>query len=50
MEQYDKCKEFIIKKADFTRALDQLRCNLTQAEINTIATEFQDPLRYTSEA
>nr|XP_003701096.1 PREDICTED: uncharacterized protein LOC100876752 [Megachile rotundata]XP_012135529.1 PREDICTED: uncharacterized protein LOC100876752 [Megachile rotundata]XP_012135530.1 PREDICTED: uncharacterized protein LOC100876752 [Megachile rotundata] len=45
MRQYDVHNELVIKKADFMRSLDQLRCNLTCAEIGTIMKVFQSPMR-----
>ncbi|XP_012283315.1 uncharacterized protein LOC105701272 [Orussus abietinus] len=45
MQPFDVHKELVIKKADFIRGLDQLRCNLTCNEVATIMRVFQVPLR-----
>lgn len=48
MRQYDIHNEHVIKRTEFLRALDQLRCNLTCTEMGTIMNIFQSPLRYIS--
>ncbi|XP_029049367.2 uncharacterized protein LOC114879045 [Osmia bicornis bicornis] len=45
MRPYDPRNERVIKKVDFMRGLDQLRCNLSCTEIGTIMKVFQSPLR-----
>ncbi|XP_017798938.1 PREDICTED: uncharacterized protein LOC108579823 [Habropoda laboriosa] len=45
MRQYDVHNEQVIKRTEFLRGLDQLRCNLTCAEMETIIKVFQAPLR-----
>ncbi|XP_033317224.1 uncharacterized protein LOC117214955 isoform X1 [Bombus bifarius] len=45
MRQYDIHNEHVIKRTEFLRALDQLRCNLTCTEMGTIMNIFQSPLR-----
>ncbi|CAK9796667.1 hypothetical protein ANTQUA_LOCUS837 [Anthophora quadrimaculata] len=45
MRQYDVHNEQVIKRTEFIRGLDQLRCNLTCAEMETIVKVFQAPLR-----
>ncbi|KAK1121499.1 hypothetical protein K0M31_010302 [Melipona bicolor] len=45
MRQYDVHNEHIIKRTEFLRGLDQLRCNLTCTEMGTIMDIFQSPLR-----
>ncbi|CAL7935870.1 unnamed protein product [Xylocopa violacea] len=45
MRQYDVHNEHVIKRTEFLRGLDQLRCNLTCAEMGTIMKVFQSPLR-----
>lgn len=46
MRQFDKHNQFVITKLDFIRSLDQLRCSLTTAEVDTITKVFQAPLKY----
>lgn len=46
MRQYDVHNEHVIKRTEFLRGLDQLRCNLTCTEMGTIMDIFQPPLRY----
>lgn len=46
MRQYDRHNHLVILKSDFIRSLDQLRCNLTNTEIDTIAKVYQAPLKY----
>ncbi|KAK9310506.1 hypothetical protein QLX08_000247 [Tetragonisca angustula] len=45
MRQYDVHNEHVIKRTEFLRGLDQLRCNLTCTEMGTIMDIFQPPLR-----
>ncbi|XP_011637056.1 uncharacterized protein LOC105427136 [Pogonomyrmex barbatus] len=45
MRQFDRHNQLIIAKSDFIRSLDQLRCGLTTAEIDTITKAFQAPLK-----
>ncbi|KOX77600.1 hypothetical protein WN51_09264 [Melipona quadrifasciata] len=45
MRQYDVHNEHVIKRIEFLRGLDQLRCNLTCTEMGTIMDIFQSPLR-----
>ncbi|XP_018398309.1 PREDICTED: uncharacterized protein LOC108776253 [Cyphomyrmex costatus] len=45
MRQFDRHNQFVISKIDFIRGLDQLRCGLTIAEIDTITKLFQAPLK-----
>ncbi|XP_026669887.1 uncharacterized protein LOC108625584 [Ceratina calcarata] len=45
MSQYDPRKEQVIKRTEFLRGLDQLRCNLSCAEMGTIMKVFQSPVR-----
>ncbi|XP_034184983.2 uncharacterized protein LOC117606539 isoform X1 [Osmia lignaria lignaria] len=45
MRPYDPRNEQVIKKVDFMRGLDQLRCNLSCTEIGTIMKVFQSPFR-----
>ncbi|XP_043520481.1 uncharacterized protein LOC122534172 isoform X2 [Frieseomelitta varia] len=45
MRQYDVHNEHVIKRTEFLRGLDQLRCNLTCTEMGTIMDIFQSPLR-----
>ncbi|KZC06769.1 hypothetical protein WN55_07542 [Dufourea novaeangliae] len=45
MRQYDLHKEFVIKKTEFLRGLDQLRCNLTCTEMATLINVFRSPFR-----
>ncbi|XP_053995712.1 uncharacterized protein LOC128885623 [Hylaeus anthracinus] len=45
MRQYDTHKQLVIKRSEFMRGLDQLRCNLTCTEMGTIMNVFQAPLR-----
>lgn len=47
MRQYDVHNEHVIKRTEFLRGLDQLRCNLSCTEMGTIMDIFQSPLRYT---
>ncbi|XP_046608856.1 uncharacterized protein LOC124299634 [Neodiprion virginianus] len=42
---FDPRRELIIGRADFIRGLDQLRCNLSCREIETIFEVFKAPLR-----
>ena len=46
MRQFDRHNQLVISKFDFIRGLDQLRCGLTTAEIDTITNLFQAPLKY----
>jgi len=46
MRQFDRHNQLVISKFDFIRGLDQLRCSLTTAEIDTITELFQAPLKY----
>ncbi|XP_003693091.1 uncharacterized protein LOC100867927 [Apis florea] len=45
MRQYDVHNEHVIKRTEFLRGLDQLRCNLSCTEMGTIMDIFQSPLR-----
>ncbi|KYM82924.1 hypothetical protein ALC53_06636 [Atta colombica] len=45
MRQFDRHNQLVISKFDFIRGLDQLRCGLTTAEIDTITELFQAPLK-----
>ncbi|RLU20681.1 hypothetical protein DMN91_007294 [Ooceraea biroi] len=45
MKQFDRNNHLVITKPDFVRSLDQLRCNLTPAEVDTIVKIFQAALR-----
>lgn len=45
MRQFDRHNDRTIKRSDFVRSLDQLRCNLTPAEVDTIMKVFQAPLK-----
>lgn len=46
MRQFDRHNHFIIARIDFIKGLDQLRCGLTIAEVDTITKVFQAPLKY----
>ncbi|KAG7211846.1 hypothetical protein KM043_011069 [Ampulex compressa] len=45
MKLFDTHNELVITLADFIRGLDQLQCNLTCTEMNTVAKVFKAPLR-----
>ncbi|XP_076678862.1 uncharacterized protein LOC143374525 [Andrena cerasifolii] len=45
MRPYDVHNELAIRRTEFMRGLDQLRCNLTCAEMGTIMDVFQTPFR-----
>ncbi|KAK2582407.1 hypothetical protein KPH14_004725 [Odynerus spinipes] len=45
MRQFDTHNELSIKMADFVRGLDQLRCNLTMTEVDTIMKIFKSPMK-----
>ncbi|XP_012253830.2 uncharacterized protein LOC105684778 [Athalia rosae] len=45
LKPFDPRRELIIRRADFIRGLDQLRCNLTCREIETIMEVYKAPLR-----
>lgn len=46
MTPFDPRRELVIRRSEFIRGLDQLRCNLTCREIETILEVFKAPLRY----
>lgn len=46
MKQYDSRNEQVISREDFVRSLDQLRCNLSCAEVATIMEVFKAPMRF----
>lgn len=46
MRQFDKHNQLVIATPDFIRSLDQLRCGLTTAEVDTITKVFQASLKY----
>ncbi|XP_070165050.1 uncharacterized protein [Polyergus mexicanus] len=41
MRQFDRHNHLVIERPDFIRGLDQLRCGLTPAEVDTITKAFQ---------
>ncbi|XP_050463997.1 uncharacterized protein LOC126858035 [Cataglyphis hispanica] len=41
MRQFDRHNHLVIERPDFIRSLDQLRCGLTPAEVDTITKAFQ---------
>nr|XP_012223237.1 PREDICTED: uncharacterized protein LOC105672711 isoform X1 [Linepithema humile] len=43
MRQYDKHNHLVLSRIDFVRSLDQLRCNLSPAEVDTITKVYQAP-------
>ncbi|XP_018359818.1 PREDICTED: uncharacterized protein LOC108759052 isoform X1 [Trachymyrmex cornetzi] len=45
MRQFDRHNQLVVSKLDFIRGLDELRCGLTTAEIDTITKLFQAPLK-----
>ncbi|XP_014603469.1 PREDICTED: uncharacterized protein LOC106786514 [Polistes canadensis] len=45
LKQYDTHNELNITMADFVRGLDQLRCNLSSTEVDTIAKIFKSPMK-----
>lgn len=46
MRQYDKHNHLVLSRIDFIRSLDQLRCNLLPAEVDTITKVYQAPSKY----
>lgn len=46
MRQFDTHNHFVIERSDFVRGLDQLRCGLTPAEVDTITKAFQASAKY----
>lgn len=46
MRQFDLHNQFVITSTDFIKGLDQLRCGLTTAEVDTITKVFQASLKY----
>ncbi|XP_071638327.1 uncharacterized protein [Temnothorax longispinosus] len=45
MRQFDRHNQLVIARLDFIRGLDQLRCGLTTAEVDTITRVFQALLK-----
>lgn len=46
MRQFDTHNHLVIERSDFIRGLDQLRCGLTPAEVDTITKAFQASAKY----
>jgi len=46
MCQFDRHNQLVIARPDFIRSLDQLRCDLTPVEIDTITKVFRAPRKY----
>ncbi|KAF7382800.1 hypothetical protein HZH66_013202 [Vespula vulgaris] len=45
LKQYDTHNELSVSTTDFTRGLDQLRCNLSTTEVDTIVKIFKSPMK-----